>query len=168
MIRIRFIRTVIVMIMLAAGVYAADPVIDLIRQADQLYEAAQYAEALTIYVQIKAAPTPAYSETQLRAACRIAECQYALGQYAEAAASFEELLARSPHGARRYAPDLHYGDCLVILGRTNQAIRCYNFVYKNCSTNYHINVQARIVEMEKKRPNKTSEPAVAPAPQVQR
>ncbi len=158
----------IALIMLSASAYAADPLVDLIGQADQLYDAAHYAEALKLYVRIKATPTSAYSETQLRAACRLAECQYALGQYAEAAAAFEELLARSPHGVRKYAPDLHYGDCLVILGRTNQAIRCYNFVNKNYSTNYHVNVQTRIEEMEKRRPNNTSEPAVAPAPQVQR
>ena len=130
---------------------APNPSVDLISSADQMHDAGRYAEALKIYAQVKAAPPSSYSEQQVRVASRIAECQYALGRYAEALASFDDLLAKCPHGARKYAPDLHRSDCLAILGKTNEAIRSYAFVNKNYSTNYHVDVQSRMVGMARKR-----------------
>ena len=143
---------VLVLALVAACTVAADSVRDLVTTGDRLYENGDYTGALRLFVEIQTAATND-PRMQLHATARMAECQYSLGQYGNALHSYDELLTKWPHGGRRYLPDLHMGDCLLIVGRTNEALKAYNFVNKEYPTNYHVNVQSRVEEMTRKSPN---------------
>ena len=140
------------MAVLATEVMAADAMRERVAAADRSYEASDFKTALTQSAEIKSAATND-GKVLLHCTARMAECQYHLGRHNDALQSYEELLTKWPHGSRRYFPDLHRADCLLIAGRTNAAVRAYDLVNKEYPTNYHVNVQSRIEEIKKQSPN---------------
>lgn len=128
--------TVVCLLVLAAGSMMAQTA----KQANQLFEAGKYAEALPVYEKLYAG-----SPTNLLYTYRVARCLQEAGRYAEALPLFEKT-------EKKYTLSYFYeGECFQALWKPDDAIAAYRmYIIEAMSSDRIDYVQEQIAIAEKR------------------